>query len=252
MNISNTGIFVSEFVGTALLLLLGVGVGCNQTLKRAFGFGPSWLLTSIGWGFAVFVGASVAWKSGAQLNPAVTIGLALSDSDIQPWSTVPIYIVAQVLGAMFGAFLAYLVYKKQFDTHDHPESTGGLFYTSASVESTPWNLVSEVIATFVLVYWVLASSPFIPGTGDSAPQFGNAALGYAGVAFVVLSIGASLGGATGYAINPARDFGPRFVYWLLPIKGKGSANWGYAWIASLGPLIGGALAAFAFNAIFGA
>ena len=126
-------------------------------------------------------------------------------------------------------------------------NTGGLFYTSASVPSIWWNILSETIATFVLVYWVLASSPFVPGTGDSAPEFGNAALGYAGVAFTVIAVGASLGGATGYAINPARDFGPRFVYWLLPMKGKGSSNWCYAWIAILGPLLGGAIAAELFN-----
>ncbi len=245
--VSNTQIFISEFIGTALLLLLGIGVGCNQSLKKAFGFGPSWLLTALGWGFAVFVGASVAWKSGAQLNPAVTIGLAVADN--QKWSLVPLYIAAQVCGAIVGAILAFLVYKKQFDTNDDNTGTGGLFYTSASVSATPWNLLSEAIATFVLVYWVLASSPFQFGTGDSAPVFGNAALGYAGVAFVVISIGASLGGATGYAINPARDFGPRLAYTFLPIKGKGSSNWSYAWIASVGPIIGAVLAGLAFNAI---
>ncbi len=249
MNPSLTTIFVSEFIGTALLLLLGIGVGCNQSLKKSFGNGPNWLLTSFGWGFAVFVGASVAWKSGAQLNPAVTIGLAMSDSSSQEWDTVPIYILAQVLGAMFGAVLAYLLYKKQFDTNGDNSSTGGLFYTSASVPSVGWNILSETIATFVLVYWVLASSPFVAGTGDSPPEFGNAALGYAGVAFTVIAVGASLGGATGYAINPARDFGPRFVYWLLPMKGKGSSNWGYAWIAITGPILGAAIAASCFNLV---
>lgn len=249
VNPSPTTIFVSEFIGTALLLLLGIGVGCNQSLKKSFGFGPSWLLTSIGWGFAVFVGASVAWRSGAQLNPAFTIALAMSDSNPQGWDVVPIYITAQVLGAMVGAILAYLLYKKQFDTNGDNTNTGGLFYTSASVPSIWWNILSETIATFVLVYWVLESSPFVPGTGDSPPEFGNAALGYAGVAFTVIAVGASLGGATGYAINPARDFGPRFVYWLLPMKGKGSANWSYAWIAILGPVIGGALAAELFNLV---
>jgi glycerol uptake facilitator protein len=250
MDISYTTIFVSEFIGTSLLLLLGIGVGCNQNLKKSFGFGPNWLLTAFGWGFAVFVGASVAWKSGAQLNPAVTVGLAIANGDSLTWKDVPIYVVAQVLGAMFGAVLAYLLYKKQFDTHDDPKNTGGLFYTSPSVPSTPWNLLTETIATFVLVYWVLSSSPFVAGTADSAPQFGNSALGYAAVAFVVIAIGASLGGATGYAVNPARDFGPRVVYSLLPIKGKGSSNWGYAWIASTGPIIGAAIAAVVFNVVF--
>lgn len=244
MPISDSTIFISEFIGTALLLLLGIGVGCNQNLKKAFGFGPNWLLTSFGWGFAVFVGASVSWQSGAQLNPAVTLGLAIDGS--VKWNQVPVYFVAQVCGAFVGAILAWLTYKKQFDTNGDNSGTGGLFYTSASVPDKPWNILSEVIGTFVLVYWVLASSPFQAGTADSPPQFGNSALGYAAVCFVVVSIGASLGGPTGYAINPARDFGPRLAYWLIPLKGKGSANWGYAWIASLGPFLGGAIAALLF------
>ncbi|MEI6622454.1 MAG: MIP/aquaporin family protein [Actinomycetes bacterium] len=247
MTTSNTAMFISEFLGTMLLLLLGIGVGCNQTFKKSFGYGKDWLMTSIGWGFGVFVGASVSYQSGAQLNPAVTIGLALTGGE--SWSLVPLFITAQVLGAFTGAWLAYLAYKKQFDTHDDPANTGGLFYTSAAVRSNPWNLVTEAIGTFVLVYWVLDSSPFQPGTGDSAPIFGNAALGYAAVAFVVISIGASLGGPTGYAINPARDFGPRLAYTSLPIKGKGSSNWGYAWVAIVGPLIGAVVAAEAFNLV---
>jgi len=241
---SSEAIFVSEFIGTAILLLMGIGVGCNQTLKKSFGFGPSWLLTAFGWGFGVFVAASVSWRSGAQLNPAVTIALAATGST--SWAMVPVYIAAQLLGAFTGAFLAYALYKKQFDTHDDPANTGGLFYTSASVPSNGWNLVSEAIGTFVLVYWVLESSPFIPGTGDSAPQFGNSALGYAGVAFVIVAIGASLGGATGYAINPARDLGPRLAYTFLPLKGKGPSNWAYAWVPTLGPIIGCLVAAGMF------
>ncbi len=246
---SNLTIFVSEFIGTALLIVLGVGVCANTTLKKSFGHGRDWLLISFGWGFAVFVGASVAWKSGAQLNPAVTLGLAMTDAI--KWSIVPLYLAAELLGAMTGAILAYLAYKKQFDTHDDPANTGGIFFTSAAVRSNPWNLVTEAIGTFVLVYWVLQSSPFEPGTGDSAPAFGNSALGYAGVAFCVIAIGASLGGPTGYAINPTRDLGPRIIYSLLPIKGKGSSNWGYAWIPIVGPLIGAILAALAFNTIGG-
>ncbi len=233
-------IFASEFIGTTLLLLLGIGVGANTTLKKSFGVGKNWLLISFGWGFAVFVGASVAWRSGAQLNPAVTLALATTGS--LSWSKVPLIIVAQVAGAVFGACLAYLAYKKQFDTHDEPANTGGIFFTSASVSAPTWNIVSEVIGTFVLVYWVLESSPFQPGTADSSVQFGNSALGYAGVAFTVIAIGASLGGPTGYAVNPARDFGPRLTYAFLPIKGKGSANWGYAWIPIVGPIIGALIA----------
>lgn len=237
---SNAVIFISEFTGTMLLLLLGIGVSANTSLKKSFGFGPNWLLIAFGWGFAVFVGASVAWRSGANLNPAVTLGQAATGA--LPWSMVPLYFTAQILGAMVGAVLAYLVYKKQFDTHDEPENTGGIFFTSPSVLAPGWNVVSEAIGTFVLVIWVQESSPFQFGVGDSSPQFGNAALGYAGVAFAVIAIGASLGGATGYAINPFRDLGPRIVYTFLPIKGKGSSNWSYAWVPLIGPVIGVALA----------
>ena len=143
------------------------------------------------------------------------------------------------------------MYKKQFDTHDEPENTGGIFFTGPSVPNHFWNFVSELIATFVLIYWVLQSSPFEIGTGDSSVQFGNSALGYAGVAFVVVAIGASLGGATGYAVNPARDFGPRVMYSLLPIKGKGSSNWGYAWVPFIGPLVGALLGAGLFLLVGG-
>ncbi|TXH39882.1 MAG: aquaporin family protein [Actinobacteria bacterium] len=242
---SNLALFVSEFMGTMLLILLGVGVSANTTLKKAFGFGPNWLLIAFGWGFAVFVGASVSWRSGAQLNPAVTLQQAFTGS--MPWSKVPLYLVAQVLGAIVGAGLAYLVYKKQFDEADEPENTGGIFFTGPSILSPWWNIVSEAIGTFVLLIWIQESSPFQPGTADSAPQFGNSALGYAGVAFTVIAIGASLGGATGYAINPARDLGPRIMYTLLPIKGKGSSNWGYAWIPIVGPLVGVAAVVIFYN-----
>lgn len=237
-------LLLSEFTGTALLLLLGVGVSANTTLRKSFGHGHNWLLIAIGWGFAVFVGASVAYRSGGQINPAVTIGLALDGS--QPWSYVPWFILVQVAGAFVGAVLAYLTYKKQFDTHDDPANTGGIFYTSAAVRAPIWNVVTEAVGTFVLIIWILESSPFVPGTGDTSPQFGNSALGYAAVAFTVIAIGASLGGPTGYAINPARDLGPRMAYSVLPIKGKGSSNWGYAWVPIVGPLVG-MLAAIGFD-----
>ena len=238
---SNAELFASEFAGTMLLILIGVGVCANTNLKKAFGYGHDWLLISFGWGFGVFVGASVAWRSGAQLNPAVTFAQALSDT--MEWSLVPMFLVAQLLGAMTGAALAYLLYKKQFDTHDEPENTGGIFYTGPSVKAPPWNLVSEIIATFVFVFWVLESSPFTIGIGDAiVADSTQSALSYAAAAFVVIAVGASLGGATGYAINPARDLGPRIIYSILPIKGKGSSNWGYAWVPILGPFIGAAIA----------
>lgn len=244
MELSYPAIFASEFIGTSLLLLLGCGVVANTKLSTAYGFGPNWLMISFGWGFAVFTGASVAWKSGGQMNPAVTLGLALTGS--VPWSAVPVFVVAQLMGGIFGAFLAYLTYKKQFDTQQDRSQLGGIFFTNAAVRSDGWNVITEVIATFVLVYFVLQSSPFVAGTGDHGPVFGNAALGYAAVSFVVFAVGASLGGPTGYSINPARDLGPRITYSLLRIKNKGSSHWDYAWVPIVGPLVGGAAGAGVF------
>ena len=232
-------IFLWEFMGTALLTLLGCGVVANVSLRDSLGNSGGWLLISFGWGFAVFAGASVAAPSSAHINPAVTIGMAIDGQT--PWSQVPVYIVAQILGGAFGAGLCWAAYKLQFDTHPEPANTRGIFATGPAVRDYKWNLVTEVIGTFVLVLWIIQNPGAEPGA-HSASTFGNAALGYAGVTFIVISIGASLGGPTGYAINPARDLGPRIAYALLPIRGKGSADWGYSWVPIAGPLLGGALA----------
>ncbi|GAA3991863.1 MIP/aquaporin family protein [Allokutzneria multivorans] len=232
-------IFVWELIGTAILILMGAGVVANVTLKDSLGNNGGWLLINFGWGFAVFAGASIAAPSGAHLNPAVTLGLAVADK--VEWAQVPIYFAAQMVGAFLGATLCWLAYKLQFDAHDAPESTLGIFSTGPTIDNKPWNVVTEVIGTFVLVFWVLAS-PTAKVSEAGVPQFGNSALGYAAVAFLVIGIGNSLGGPTGYAINPARDLGPRLAYAVLPIKGKGAANWGYSWVPVVGPLIGGALA----------
>jgi len=238
-------IISNEFIGTAILVLLGCGIGALGSLRKSLGFGAgNWSLTAFGWGMAVFVGASVAWKSGAHLNPAVTLGLALTDKT--PWSDVPFYFIGEFTGAFVGAWLVYLLYKKQFDTHDSPETTGGIFYTSSGTRSLGWNIVSEAIATFVLVYWVIQQQPWAPALEGQPPSLGNIGLGYAGVAFAVIAIGAGLGGATGYAINPARDLGPRLAYALLPIKGKEKIDWGYAIVPLVGPLLGAAAAAGLF------
>lgn len=244
-------IVVNEFIGTAILIVLGCGIGATVSLTLSLAHqAGNWVLTSLGWGMAVYVGASVAWSSGANLNPAVT--LALTVNGTQSWAEFPFYIVGEVLGAMFGALLVYLVYKKQFDLNPDNSATGGIFYTGPKPEarSLGWNMVSELIATFVLVYWIIQQAPWEPATADRPPELGNIALGYAGVAFAVLAIGAGLGGATGYAINPARDFGPRLVYALLPIKGKQKVDWGYAWVPIVGPLLGGLLAAGLYSANF--
>jgi glycerol uptake facilitator protein len=238
-------IFLWEMLGTATLLLLGNGVVANHVLRKNLGHGGGWLLINVGWGFAVFAGASVAAPSKAHLNPAVTLGLAIAHKT--PWNTVPIYILGQMVGAILGAVLCWAAYKLQFDDHPNPEQTLGIFSTAPQIPHKVWNLVTEIIGTFVLVAWILFTPGAKVGGNNTITTFGNDALGYAGVAFVVLVIGASLGGPTGYAINPARDLGPRLAYaFILPIKNKANPNWGYSWIPVLGPLIGGALAALVF------
>jgi glycerol uptake facilitator protein len=239
-------ITANEFIGTAILVLIGCGIGALGSLKKSLGFGAgNWSLTAFGWGMAVFVGASVAWESGAHLNPAVTLGLTLTG--ITSWSTVPYYLLGEFAGAIVGALLVYLVYKKQFDTHDQPETTGGIFYTKPGVRSLGWNTVSEAVATFVLIYWIIQQAPWAPALEGQPPSLGNIGLGYAGVAFAVIAIGAGLGGSTGYAINPARDLGPRIAYALLPLRGKEKIDWGYAWVPIVGPLLGAVAAAALYS-----
>ena len=228
---SNTGIFVWEFLGTAVLCLLGGGSVAAVVLKNSYshGGGGDWLIIVLGWGFAVFTGASIAGPAGGHINPAVTLAVAISGGI--EWSTVPVYWAAQVLGGFIGAWLCWAAFKLQFDTMDDNSGTRAIFCTTPSVRVIPWNIVTEIIATFVLVFWVL--------TNPAA----NTALGYAGVSFVIITIGFGLGGPTGYAINPARDLGPRLAYALMPIRGKAGPDWGYAWVPVLAPLIGAALAA---------
>jgi glycerol uptake facilitator protein len=228
-------IFLWETLGTAVLILLGTGVVANHVLRKTNGNGGGILFITVGWGFAVFAGASIADKSGAHLNPAVTLGLAIAGKT--PWHEVPFYFAGQMVGAIIGAMLCWAAYKLQFDDHPEPENTLGIFSTGPQIKNTVWNLVTEIIGTFVLLAFILFTAK------------SNSALGYAGVAFVVLVIGTSLGGPTGYAINPARDLGPRIAYsFLMPIKGKSDGNWGYAWIPVVGPLIGSSLAALLFLA----
>ncbi|RKT57548.1 MIP/aquaporin family protein [Saccharothrix australiensis] len=239
-------VLVWETLGTAILVLLGAGVVANTVLKDSLGNGGGWLLVNMGWGFAVFAGASLAAPSGAHLNPAVTLGLAVAGK--VGWGLVPAYLAGQFVGAFLGAVLAWLAYKAQFDAHDEPANTRGIFCTAPTVPNVGWNLVTEVIGTFVLVIWILLS-PGAKAAEDGVPQFGNSALGYAAVAFLVIGIGNSLGGPTGYAINPARDLGPRIAYAVLPIRGKADADWGYSWIPVAGPLTGGVLAALLYLAL---
>jgi len=226
---------LSEFLGTATLLLLGAGVVANVILPKTKGFGGGWLLINFGWGLAVFTAVYVAFKSGAHLNPAVTLGIwAAGKEEFAPGIEVTaangfLYIAAQFAGAAVGATLAYLAYKKHFDQDAEPGIKLAVFSTGPELRSYGWNFITEVIGTFVLVFWVVIS-------GNTPAQIGPL-----GVALVVVAIGASLGGPTGYAINPARDLGPRIAHALLPIKGKGSSDWGYSWVPVLGPAVGGIL-----------
>jgi glycerol uptake facilitator protein len=235
LDISNGAIFVSEVTGTAMLLLLGCGVVATAILKGSKGEGGGWLLINFGWGLAVFAGVYVAFRSGAHLNPAVTLGLTIT-GDITFQQSL-IYYAAELLGAFIGAILAWLAFKQHFDAEEDPGKKLGVFSTGPAIRNYGWNTVTEVIGTFVLVFVILFFGGQPSGLGPLA------------VALLVVGIGASLGGPTGYAINPARDLGPRIAHAILPIKGKGGSDWGYAWVPVVGPLIGGALAAFAFKAL---
>ena len=229
-------VFGSEVLGTAVLILLGVGVVANVVLPKTYGNGSGWIVIIFGWGIGVFAGVYAGATSGAHLNPAVTVGLAVSGTDeyapgvaITIASTL-VYFAGELLGAFLGAVLAFLAYRAHYND---PEAAGtqlGTFSTGPAIKSAADNVITEVIGTFVLVYVILRF-------GDTPTEIGPL-----GVALLVVGIGASLGGPTGYAINPARDLGPRIAHAVLPIRGKGGNNWGYAWVPVVGPLIGAVIA----------
>ncbi|MDQ2850351.1 MIP/aquaporin family protein [Dermatophilaceae bacterium Sec6.4] len=229
-------VFFSEVIGTAILLTLGIGVVANAVLPKSGGFEGGTLMINFGWGLGVFGGVYAAYKSGAHLNPAVTVGLLVDGApeyakgvSVTFGSTL-VYFAGEFLGAFLGAVIAWLAYKKQFDDRLDAPSLG-IFSTGPAIKSYGWNLVTEIIGTFVLIFFILVS-------GKTPSQLGPLA-----VAFVVLAIGNSLGGPTGYAINPARDLGPRIAHALLPIPNKDSSNWSYSWVPVVGPLVGAVLAA---------
>lgn len=236
--------FLAEIIGTALLLLLGNGVVANVVLHETKGANAGWIVITFGWGMAVFVAVfTVAGASGAHINPAVTLGLAAAGKF--PWAEVPIYIAAQLIGAALGAVLVWLHYRPHFAVTSDPDAKLAVFATDPAIDSPLDNFFSEVIGTFVLVFAVLyLAAPTLAGPGGTAGGLG--ALDALPVGLLVLAIGLSLGGTTGYAINPARDLSPRLVHTLLPIPGKRDGNWGYAWIPVVAPLVGGALAAAAY------
>jgi len=234
-------VYIFEFIGTAMLILIGNGVVANLVLKGTKGSDLGWTGISLAWGIAVFIGVFISGDvSGAHLNPAVTLGLATAGKF--SWSLVPGYMIAQVLGAMMGNLLVWLTYKKQYDATDDQGAILATFSTAPAIRSPFWNMVTEIIGAFALVFGVfyiaggtVANEPIKLGALDALP-----------VALLVMGIGYGLGGPTGYAINPARDLGPRIMHALLPLKGKGSSDWGYAWVPIVGPLIGGALAALVY------
>lgn len=223
--------FVAEFIGTSILILLGDGVVANVVLNKTKGNSGGWIVITFGWAMAVFVGVyASAAVSGAHLNPAITLGLAVKTGE---WNNVPIFIAAQMLGAMFGSLLVWLSYRQHFDTTEDKNLKLAVFCTAPAIRSAINNLISEVIGTFVLMIGVLfLTSPEAKlGSIDALP-----------VALLVFAIGLSLGGSTGYAINPARDLGPRLMHFILPIKNKRDSDWSYSWIPVLGPIIGALLA----------
>lgn len=219
-------------IGTMLLLLLGDGVVANVVLNRTKGNNAGWIVITFGWAMAVFVGVVVsAGVSKAHLNPAVTIALAVEGQF--DWALVPVYIAAQMIGACLGALLVWLHYHPHFAATENRDAKLAVFCTGPAIRHTPSNIIGEIIGTFVLVYAVLHFT---------SPQGGLGSLDALPVAFVVLVVGLALGGTTGYAINPARDLGPRIMHAILPIPGKRDSDWGYAWIPVIGPIIGGILA----------
>jgi glycerol uptake facilitator protein len=229
--------FLAEITGTALLVLLGDGVVANVVLNKTKGHDGGWIVITFGWGIAVFVGVfASAAASGAHLNPAVTIGLAAQGAF--EWARVPAFIGAQFIGAMIGAILVWISYRQHFDATPDPNAKLAVFCTAPAIRNPLNNVITEMVGTFVLVLGVLLmSKPDMKlGPLDALP-----------VALLVLGIGLSLGGPTGYAINPARDLGPRIMHAFLPIKGKRDSDWAYAWIPVLGPIAGGVVAALVFN-----
>ncbi len=234
--------FFAEFFGTAMILVFGGGVVSNVVLNKTKGNNSGWIVITFGWAVGVFTGILIAAPiSGAHLNPAVTVALVIVGKfDLEK---LPMYISAQLLGAMFGSFLVWVAYKKHFDATEDADSKLAVFVTSPNIRSYWYNMLTEAIGTYVLALAVLYMAK---------PDVGLGALNALPVAIVVLGIGLSLGGPTGYAINPARDLGPRIMHFLLPIPGKRDSDWKYAWVPILGPLVGAALAAVMFLIFKGA
>lgn len=230
--------FLGEFLGTAILIILGEGVVANVVLNKTKGNNSGWIVITFGWAIAVFTGIFVASHfSKAHLNPAFTLAAAYIGNGFG-WADVPAYVGGQILGAMTGSLIVWIAYKLHFNATADADLKLAVFCTSPAIRSTPNNLITEMIGTFILVFAALyiAAPASTLGALDALP-----------VALVVLGVGLSLGGPTGYAINPARDLGPRIMHAILPIPGKRDSDWSYAWIPVLGPIMGGMLAGVVFK-----
>lgn len=240
--------FVGEIIGTMLLVLFGHGVVANVLLSKTKGNNSGWIVITTAWAMAVFVGAySVAAISGAHLNPAVTIGLAVAGNF--EWAEVPGYVIAQCSGAFIGAVLVFLHHYPHWAETKDAGLKLAVFCTAPAIRNTTWNLVSEIIGTFALLFGILTIKGATMEGGGAAVPISLGALGIIPVAFLVWVIGLALGGTTGYAINPARDLGPRIAHFLLPIPGKGDSDWNYSWIPVVGPIIGAIVAALLYTAL---
>ncbi|MHA6967719.1 MIP/aquaporin family protein [Glutamicibacter bergerei] len=241
----STHVFLAELAGTFILILMGSGVCANVALKGTLGSAAGWLAISFGWGLGVYCGVWIAGISGAHLNPAVTLGLLINPDAAEyapgvakTFANTILYFLAQLVGAFLGAVGTWLAYKKHLDDKQNAGNQLGVFATGPAIRSYGWNVVSEIFGTFVLVF-------VIAGFGKTPHELGPLA-----VALLVVAIGLSLGGATGYAINPTRDLGPRLAHAILPIKGKGSSDWAYAWVPIVGPVIGGLLGGVGAGLLF--
>lgn len=231
--------FMGEVIGTMILIVFGAGIGAGATLKKSYANNPGWIVITVAWGLAVTMAVfAVGSISGAHLNPAVTLALAINGSF--PWADVPGYMLAQLIGAIIGASLVFFHYLPHWKETSDSGAKLGVFATGPAIPHTFSNLFSEVFGTFILVLGLLfiGANKFTEGLNPIA------------VGLLIVAIGMSLGGTTGYAINPARDLGPRIAHFILPIPGKGGSNWGYSWIPVVGPLLGGAMGAVFYQAFF--
>ena len=235
----NLGTFMAELIGTAILVLLGDGVVANVVLKKSKGFNSGWMVIASGWAFAVAVPVFMFGTiSGAHFNPAVTLALAVTGNFA--WSQVPMYILAQFIGAFIGATLVLLSYYNHFEATEDKATKLGVFCTAPEIRNPKWNFITEFIGTFLLMFGILgiSSSPFVDGLQPLA------------IGILIWAIGLCLGGPTGYAINPIRDFGPRLAHFILPVPSKGGSDWKYAWIPVVAPILGAIVSAIVYGIIF--